>query len=386
MNQMLRTHFVRRFPNGPRIEFAVELPMNHFRITVLFGPSGCGKTTVLRCLAGLDRPQEGTIHWGDECWFDATHRTWVPPQNRHIGFVTQENTLFPHLNVIDNIAYCLRGSSQDKKSTLTESLVRLVGLAGFEHRYPRQLSQGQRQRVALARALARQPRLMLLDEPFRALDEPTRATLQAELCHWLARARVPTILVTHDRQEALMLADEILVMHDGRVLQRGQPSDVFSHPATVEVARIVGSETVVPATLVGVEKGLVQLRVGNTTLWASGDQTLPSELFASIRADNVALHLGVCPSGSARNQLPARVVHIQPLGNVMRVELDCGFRLAATITWEAFRELHIEPDTSLVAEIKASAIQLIPRLSGANPSDQQDKADHRVRPKWQNST
>ncbi|GIW95519.1 MAG: sulfate ABC transporter ATP-binding protein [Pirellulaceae bacterium] len=359
MKQPLVAEFARAFRRGPRIEFAAELPVDRCQIVVLFGPSGCGKTTVLRCLAGLDRPQEGRIVWGDECWLDTTRQVRLTPQARRIGFVTQDDSLFPHLTAAQNVAYAVKKKAPERDRTVQEFL-ELVGVAGLAHRYPQELSGGQRQRVALARALARQPRLLLLDEPFSSLDEPTRAALRLELRRWLDRAHIPAILVTHDRQEAMALGDQIVLMAAGRVVQQGSPAEVFSRPATAEVAQIVGVETVVPGRLIRVEQGLAQVEIAGRTVWAASSETLSREVLVTIRPENVTLLRASQARSSARNRLAARIVTLQPLGAAVRIELDCGFRLVAMLTGQACHELMLEPGQEVTAEFKASAVHLIP--------------------------
>src|SRR5215211_5507645 len=202
----LAAEFEKHFPGGTVIQVELRRPADAFSLTVLFGPSGSGKSTTLRCLAGLDRPERGTIRFGDEIWSDAGRNIFLPPERRR----------------------------------RIEEITALLGLAGLEDRYPRQLSGGEQQRVALARALVCRPRLLLLDEPLSALDAPTREHLRRQLRHWLVELRMSTILVTHDRLEALALGDHVVVFEAGRARQSGSVQQVFSAPVDLAVARIVG--------------------------------------------------------------------------------------------------------------------------------------------------
>ncbi len=253
MNSFLHADFERRFPSGPTIQGALRQSTAEFSVTALVGASGCGKTTVLRCLAGLDAPQQGRMSYGDEIWFDAARRINLQPQQRGIGYLFQEYALFPHLTVFDNVAFGLtpgalarplrsnRGTSDADIRQRVRELLEMLQLAGLESRYPQQLSGGQQQRVALARTVAPRPRLLLLDEPLSALDSPTRAELRRELRRLLTEWAIPTIIVTHDPAEVTAFADHVVVLCGGRVRQQGPVADVFDHPVDADVARIVGN-------------------------------------------------------------------------------------------------------------------------------------------------
>jgi molybdate transport system ATP-binding protein len=238
----LEAQFERNFPAGPSIQAALRLPVGSFSVTALIGPSGCGKTTVLRCLTGLDAPSGGRVTWGAEAWFDEARGTNFSPQQRGIGFLFQEYALFPHLTVSDNIAYGLSRSTAVETGRRVGEMIAMLQLAGLEARYPHELSGGQQQRVALARTVAPRPRLLLLDEPLSALDTPTRVELRRELRHVLTAWGIPTIIVTHDPEEVRTLADQVIVMCDGRIVQQGPVDEVFGNPRDPQVARIIGSE------------------------------------------------------------------------------------------------------------------------------------------------
>jgi molybdate transport system ATP-binding protein len=242
MTQLLDATFERQYPAGPRIQATLRLPIDSFSVTALIGPSGCGKTTVLRCLAGLDAPGAGRVTWGAEIWFDDSRRNHRSPQQRGIGFLFQDYALFPHLTVFENIAYGLVAASDAEARRRVGELINMLQLAGLEARYPRELSGGQQQRVALARTVAPRPRLLLLDEPLSALDTPTRVELRQELRRVLTAWGIPTIFVTHDPAEVRILADRVIVLCDGQVLQQGEVDEVFANPVDARVARIVGSE------------------------------------------------------------------------------------------------------------------------------------------------
>ena len=333
-------------------------------ILVLFGPSGAGKTTMLRQVAGLERPDAGTIRCGDEVWFDAAAGRIVPAARRRVGVVFQEPTLFPHLSVARNIEYGVRRIGRAPRPDVPE-ICAMLGIDAIENRRPRQLSGGEAQRVALARALAPGPRLLLLDEPFAALDAPTRARLRADVRRLLQRVGTPAILVTHDRTEAMTLGDLMAVTIAGRVRQLGALSDLFSRPADAEVAAALGVEAVLPAHVTGAAAGLLTVTIGDVELRVAdrNETGVGASVYACIRAEDVTLETAPDAPGhaSARNHLAARVVAISPEGPIDRVSLDCGFALDALITRQSRDELRLAPGAAVVAAVKATSIHLVPR-------------------------
>lgn len=361
MNPLLRANFSKQFAGGPAIR-AEALEIAGAGVTVLFGPSGSGKTTILRCLAGLETPDSGEISFGNEKWF-ADGKNLVPPRNRQLGFVPQDYTLFPHLNVAANIAYGLNGRNAAEKTSRVMEMLNWLDMTGLTSRLPSELSGGQQQRVALARAVARRPKLLLLDEPLTALDTPTRQRLRGELRRLLRQLAIPTLVVTHDRLEALSLGDDLVVLHEGRIVQRGPVQEVFSRPANLTVAGIVAVETVHPARVLELQNGMATLLVGSTRLTAmAGD--LPdgtAEVFACIRAEDVILSSDSNQHSSARNHLAATVRAIVSEGPLMRIELDCGFPLTAVLTKQACAEMALKEGSSVLALVKAPQIHLVPR-------------------------
>src|ERR1700749_2012283 len=215
-------------------------------LTALLGPSGSGKSTLLRAIAGLDQPDTGTIT------INGRDVTGVPPQRRGIGFVFQHYAAFKHLTVRDNVAFGLKIRKRPKSEVKekVDNLLEILGLAGFQTRYPSQLSGGQRQRMALARALAVDPQVLLLDEPFGALDAKVREDLRAWLRRLHDEVHVTTVLVTHDQSEALDVADRIAVLRDGRIEQVGSPSTVYDAPANAFVMSFLGAVSTLNGTLV----------------------------------------------------------------------------------------------------------------------------------------
>jgi iron(III) transport system ATP-binding protein len=218
------------------------------QIAALLGPSGCGKTTLLRSIAGLIQPSDGTIRFGKQ--LVSLSSLVMPSHKRKIGYVPQEGALFPHLSVADNIAFGLDRSTftKDQIRQTIKEMLNLIGLQGFENRMPSQLSGGQQTRVALARALAIKPAMVLLDEPFSALDAALRDDLRADVCDLLRKSNATAILVTHDREEALVSADVVALMRDGQIIQQGSPEAVYSTPISPAMAVSTGDALVLDAS------------------------------------------------------------------------------------------------------------------------------------------
>ncbi len=352
------------FPGRLTIEVAFRMALEPPSVLILFGPSGSGKTTILRCLAGLERPERGVIKCGADTWLDSSTGRRLPPQQRELGYMFQDYALFPAHSVAENVAFGLRVGTAGQRSQRVKEVLALLQLDGLEHQRPAQLSGGQQQRVALARAIARRPRLLLLDEPLSALDAPTRTKLRGELRNLLRKLAVPSILVTHDWEEALALGDNMVVIKDGRVRQTGPPQQVFNRPQDTEVAKIVGIETVMPGRIVGSSEGLVTVDVAGAKLQALGEKESGPDVFVCIRAEDVVLEPVGAGATSARNKLNGFVRDLVSMGALVRVELDCGFMLSAIVTRWALDDLRLAPGSPVMAVVKAGGVHLIPRLEG----------------------
>ncbi|MEX0430196.1 ABC transporter ATP-binding protein [Spiribacter insolitus] len=218
----------------------INLSVEPEELLCLLGPSGCGKTTLLRFAAGLERPQQGRVRIGNQLMSDSGSSIWTPPEQRHVGLVFQDAVLFPHLSVLDNVGFGLPKVSAREREQRSRALLAQLGLAPFAESFPHVLSGGQQQRVALARALAPSPRIMLLDEPFSGLDARLRDRIRDDTLHLLKRNGTATLLVTHDPEEALFMADRIAVMRDGRIVQQGNPTDIYCNPQDPFVVRFFG--------------------------------------------------------------------------------------------------------------------------------------------------
>ena len=254
---------------GPSVLSGVDLEVPEGSFTAILGASGSGKTTLLRIIAGFERPDAGEVRLGAEVVDDAGHR-FVPCERRRIGYVPQEGALFPHLSVGRNVAFGL--ARADRRGTRVDELLELVGLAGLARRYPHQLSGGQQQRVALARALAPDPELVLLDEPFSSLDASLRASVRAEVHDVLRLAGATSILVTHDQDEALSMADQVAILRGGVIAQINTPSSLYRLPRDAELAQFLGEANLVEGTASGktVQTALGELEMAPAPAAGSG--------------------------------------------------------------------------------------------------------------------
>jgi molybdate transport system ATP-binding protein len=350
-----------RYPSGATVHLDLAFPIQPAGVTVLFGPSGSGKSSMLRALAGLERPAAGTIRFGGDLWVDSAAGAWVTPQARRVGYMFQDYALFPTYTVAGNIAYGLGALTASEREERVRETVRLLHLDGLEARKPGELSGGQQQRVALARAIATRPRLLLLDEPLSALDAPTRVQLRTELRRLLRELAVPSVVVTHDWEEALALGDRIAIVREGRVIQTGTPESVFNAPKDVEVAKIVGMETVVPGRCLGIKDGMAEVEAGGRVLRALVQQDPGPDVFACIRAEDVIIERADAAATSARNHLAGTIRSATPMGALVCLEVDCGFRLTAIVTRMAADDLSLQVGTPVIAAVKAGAVHLVPR-------------------------
>jgi molybdate transport system ATP-binding protein len=330
----------------PLRNFDLELALEVGRETVaLVGPSGAGKTSVLRSIAGLARPVRGMVACGDDVWFDAERRVDRRPEERSVGFVFQEYALFPHLNVEQNVAF--GGGRVD----------RLLWRLNIEHlarAKPSELSGGERQRVALARALAREPRVLLLDEPMAALDPHTRGKVRAELHDLLHELALPAILVTHDFEDAAALADRVGVLVDGRLRQLGSPQELLGSPADPFVAEFAGANVLEGIAESGPD-GLTRFRLDAERVVYSTDEARGRAALVVYPWD---VSVGrVAADDSALNHLGGEIVSLVQVGNRVRVRLPF---LTAEITAASAERLGLRPGDAVIASFKATQARLLP--------------------------
>jgi len=331
----------------------VDLAVQPREVVAVLGPNGAGKTTLLRALCGLTPVSGGRISLGDEVVDDPSADVWVAPSGRRVGVVFQDYRLFPHLTVLDNVAFGVRGRSRSAARSRAASWVERLGLADLADRKPAEVSGGQAQRVALARALAGDPAALLLDEPLAALDAGTRLDVRSTLREHLHEYDGPTLLVTHDPLDALVLADRIVVLEDGRVSQQGAALDVARRPSTAYVARLLGLNLLRGTA----SDGAVQLDDGGTLQVA--DREARGPMLLAIRPTAVALH-AQRPEGSARNVWRARVDGVETIGDRVRVTVVGEPTVMVDVTPGAVSELAIARGSDVWLSTKATEIDVYP--------------------------
>ncbi len=295
----------------------VDLSISRGEFVSFLGPSGCGKTTVLRMIAGFERPNAGRI------LVDGVDVTNLRPNQRNIGMVFQAYALFPNMTVAGNIGFGLKlaGTARDEAAARTGEMLKLIGLAGFEKRYPYQLSGGQQQRVALARALAVRPSMLLLDEPLSALDAKIRVSLREEIREIQKELGITTIFVTHDQEEALSISDRIMVMNAGKADQIGTPFEVYNRPASRFVASFVGTLNILNGTVSDAASGSVAVEGGEIKLGRPLDGRAPGQP-VSLALRPEAVTIGRLNGSHAT--LDGTIADVSFLGSVIRIRMDVG--------------------------------------------------------------
>ncbi len=337
------------------LDLDVELYAGPGEIVAILGPNGSGKTTLLHALAGLLRLQQGRVHIAGRLWESPAEKVWLPPEERRTGLVLADHLLFPHLSVMDNVSFGPRSRGMPKALARSRACTELeaLGLGGRSDVRPRELSSGQAQRVALARALATDPDLLLLDEPLSALDAATRAQTRADLGVRLRAFPGITILVTHDPLDALSLADRLVFIERGLVVQQGTPQEVIARPRDPYVAQVVGLNF-----LRGQRVSDQQVDVEGTIVVAP-EVPADGPVCVTIPPSAVALYL-TRPEGSPRNTWPVTVRDIQLIGQTARVNLAGPFALAAEVTTTAVADLRLGVGQELWATVKATEVRTYP--------------------------
>jgi len=304
----LAIHAITKSYRRRKVLTGVHLDVPEGQITTICGRTGSGKTTLLRIVAGFLRPDGGTVAIGGKTMCQG--HIWIPPERRRVGYVAQDGALFPHLTVAGNIGF---GLPRRQRRRAVDPMLDLVGLPGeYARRYPHELSGGEQQRVALARALAAQPDVILLDEPFTSLDPGARAETRQSVIHALTAARTTTLLITHDRAEALSIADQVAVLRDGIIAQTGTPPELYQHPADPDLATYLGEAMLIAGEVSGTT---AICPLGTLTLRTTPPPDGPALLM--IRPEQLRLHrtLDGLPA------VPARVVHIAYHGHEVLVQL-----------------------------------------------------------------
>lgn len=291
MSHLLETYQITKsFEAGLPVVDQASFNIEQDEIFALLGPSGCGKTSALRLIAGFEQLDAGTIKLDDKIL--ASGKTHLPPQKRGIGFVFQDYALFPHLSVIDNVAFGLHQLPKHKRHVFAEEVLCRTGMNEYQNRRPDELSGGQQQRVALARAIAPKPKLVLLDEPFSNLDAQLRQTTREEVRAILKRTRMSALLVTHDQEEALSFADSIAVMNNGRIEQIGTPEEVYYYPKTKFVAEFLGRTNLIELEEDG---GQVKTAFGSVEL----NEDAAGRVLCALRPEHLTLEM---PENSSQDE------------------------------------------------------------------------------------
>jgi iron(III) transport system ATP-binding protein len=321
MTSLAATDLHKAFGSQPVLT-GIDLTVPEGSLTAILGPSGSGKTTLLRVLAGFERSDRGVITLGDRVVEDGRH--YVPPEERGIGYVAQEGALFPHLTVDKNIAFGL--SRGERRGGRTARLAEMVGLGDMVDRYPHQLSGGQQQRVALARALAIEPELVLLDEPFSSLDAGLRASVRADVKRVLRQAGTTAVIVTHDQDEALSMADFVAVIRDGRIGQTGTPQELYEHPVDPAMAEFLGDANLingsVDSTVATTPLGLFPVRPGSLLA------TKPTNAVIMVRPEQVEIQSGRSAPGLAAHVVES---HFHGHDTVILVKPDPSSGIAGIV-------------------------------------------------------
>jgi molybdate transport system ATP-binding protein len=337
----------------------VALAVRPGECLALAGPSGAGKTSVLRVAAGLLRPERGLVEAAGETWLDTAGGVDVPPERRRCGYVFQEYALFPHLTAWQNVAYPLRGMPRRERRERALGLLERFGMHDLADARPRTLSGGERQRVALARVLARDPGVLLLDEPLSALDPRTRAGAARELAAVLRDVDTPALLVTHDFAEAAQLGDRVGVIDAGRVIQEGTPSELAASPRSAFVADFTGAVVLTGVARSG-PNGLTRVELDGGGEVTSTD---PGEgpVAASVYPWEIAIEpaSAAAAPGSTQNHVRVEILSVTRIGNRVRLGLAGPQPLAAEITGVAADELGLRAGARVIASWKASATRLV---------------------------
>jgi len=339
-----------------------SLDVQSNEVLAVVGPNGAGKSTLLRVLGLLEQPRSGQVMFagarvgGDRLKY-----------RRRMAAVFQEPLLLDtsvEANVQTGLS--LRGINRREQKRRGDEWLERFGIAHLRGRSALSLSGGEAQRTSLARAMVLEPEVLLLDEPFSSLDAPTRESLLDDLDAVLGENRVATVLVTHDRSEALRLGDRIAVLMGGRLRQTGSANEVFSSPVDEEVAAFVGVENIIPGRVRSVADGLAAVDVASAVIETATELEVGADVLVCLRPEDVVLsrEADAYPSVSARNHVRATVARVRSTGPYVRIEIDAGFPLVALVTKQSREDLSLEPGASVFATFKATAVHLIPHRRG----------------------
>lgn len=331
----------------------VSLEIRSDEYFIILGPTGAGKTVLLETIAGIHTPRTGRI------FLDTREITNCEPRERNIGMVYQDYMLFPHLKVEENIAFGLRQKKvpADEQRDRVMEMYNLMEIGHLAHRYPGTLSGGEQQRVALARALVLRPKILLLDEPMSALDSRSRERMRRELSRIRRVTGTTIVQITHHFDDVFALADRIAIMREGRIVQVGETSEVFLHPADTFVAEFLGISNIIRGRSVR-EGNIARITPARGPIFTAAS-SVTGDVVVTLHAEDVILSKAPFES-SARNCIPGTVREVIPSGSTVRVVLDAGFPLTALLTRESCLELNLLPGSVVYATFKATAVHVIP--------------------------
>jgi molybdopterin-binding protein len=336
-----------------------ELEVDRGQILAIIGPNGAGKSTLLMAIAGLLEVTKGEVIFSGQ----------IVQPSRNLGYrrkiaMVMQSPLLLHASVFDNVATGLRFRRMPESLVhqLVDEWMIKLGIISLKKRSAQKLSGGEAQRASLARAMVLKPDLLLLDEPFGALDAPTRATLLEDLKKLLVATDTTTILVTHDFDEALFFGDRLSVLIGGRLRQTGSPQEVFCAPVDPDVASFVGVETIIPGTVLGQRDGLNTIDANGVRIQAVGDFPVGKQVYSCLRPEDITLfQLNEQTRSSARNVLSVQIVRMIPQGALFRVILNGSISLAALVTRSSAQEMNLQVGQTVAATFKASAVHIIPK-------------------------
>ena len=346
----------------PAFRLAVSVDCR-YPVTAVFGPSGAGKTTLLNLVAGLLRPDEGEIRIDDEVLFSSTGGIDLAPERRRLGYVFQEDLLFPHLDVRRNLRFGYDLLSAGQRRFHPDRVVDLLSLGALLDRMPSQLSGGERQRVALGRAILSSPRLLLMDEPLASLDQGLKDRIIPYLRHIRSDLNIPILYVSHSVAEILELTGQVIVLREGRVLAHGDFFDIAHSPEVLPLMEAHGFENVLPVEVMGTDSGngVSHVRYGDQQLTVPVCGRPPGRrIFIGIRAGDVILARSRPTGLSTRNALTGRILEVAEVGGRQLVYVDVGKRLAVEVTAEAVRELDLKAGDAIVCLVKTHGIRIGP--------------------------
>jgi molybdate transport system ATP-binding protein len=331
-------------------------------VTVLFGSSGAGKTSILRAIAGVVTPDEGRISLGEKVFFDSIAGISLPMQQRRIGYVFQNHTLFPHMTAEQNALYGAKADSRRLARERVRALFEMLAIRNTADRFPHQLSGGEQQRIALARALATDPMLMLMDEPLSAVDVATRSRLLEEISAIQKQSGIPFLYVTHNPSEAVRLGDNMLVIDQGKVVQEGAPLEIFNAPKTAPVARVIGTENVFVGKIARhhSEDGITEVDTGPVRIEIPyNGMPIGSRVTVGVRSEDIIISRERLTQTSARNVLAGTIRSIITDLDKVEIIANCGIDLKVSVTRAAVRELHLEVGSKIYLLIKARAVHVL---------------------------